>query len=59
MIGIDAIGALLVWLALTLMAVSPLHVTIARSKVKSAAISAQADDRDDTPDGDPGTPRNP
>lgn len=49
MIGIDALGALLVSLALALMSVSPLHFTIARSKVKSAPISASIDDRDDDP----------
>jgi hypothetical protein len=53
MSGIDGLGALLVSLALALMSVSPLHFTIARSKVKTAPISASVDDRDDGPASEP------
>ena len=53
MMGLDIIGPLLIVLALSLMTVCPLHLTIARSKVKSAPITAMIDDRDADPVTDP------
>lgn len=40
MMGIDAVAALLVMLALSLMTVCPLHLTIARVKPRQVPISA-------------------
>jgi hypothetical protein len=50
MIGLDAIGALFVMLAIALMSVAPLHLTITRAKVRTAQVVAMIDDGDaDTP----------
>lgn len=50
MIGLDAVGPLLVLFAIALMSVAPLQLTIARSRANAAWIAAMAGDaRDGTP----------
>jgi hypothetical protein len=45
MMGFDSFGVILVFVALSLMTVDPLHVTIARAKARSAPITAMMDDQ--------------
>lgn len=50
MIGLDAVGPLLVLFAIALMSVAPLQLTIARSKANAAWLGAMAGEaRDGTP----------
>lgn len=49
MMGLDSIGAALIFLALSLMTVDPMHCTIARTKSKAAWFAGRADgDHGDT-----------
>lgn len=63
MMGLDGTSIALIALALSLMTVSPLHLTIARSKVKSVPITAVVEDDNDDPvngpDNGSGTTRTP
>jgi hypothetical protein len=45
MIGLDALGVMLIALALSLMTVDPIHITIARAKPKSTTVSAIVEDQ--------------